>query len=207
MGMPPHIDNLLSDFRYALRTFRKDRKFTLVAVFALAVGIGASTVVFSAFYNLVFNAVAAKDASRLVVPVMQDGSQVYCQLSDIKSIREQNQSFENVIGYTRGFALLRDGSQTYQFNTSSVTADAFEFYGVPPLLGRSILPQDGKPEAPSVFVIGYKTWKGIFNADPKILGKNYTVNGEPRTLVGVMPQRFQAFGVLAQLWIPVIGRV
>jgi putative ABC transport system permease protein len=201
--MPPHIDTLLSDFRYALRTFRKDRNFTFVAVFALAIGIGGSTVVFSAFYNLVFNAVAAKDASRLVVPVMQDGSQVYCQLSDIKSIREQNQSFVNIIGYTRGFALLRDGSQTYQFDTSNVTADAFEFYGVPPLLGRSILPQDGKPGAPPVFVIGYKTWKGIFNADAKILGKNYTVNGEPRTLVGVMPQRFQAFGVLAQLWIPI----
>jgi len=202
-GWETHMDNLLRDFRYALRNFRKDRQFTLVAVFALAIGIGGPTVVFSAFYNLVFNAFAAKDSSRLVVPVMQDGSQVYCQLSDINSIREQNHSFENVIGYTSGFALLRDGSQTYQFNTSSVTADAFEFYGVPPLLGRSILPQDGKPGAPPVFVIGYKTWKGIFNADPKILGKNYTVNGEPRTLVGVMPQRFQAFGVLAQLWIPV----
>jgi putative ABC transport system permease protein len=198
-----HLDNLLRDFRYALSNFRKDRQFTLVAVFALAIGIGGSTVVFSAFYNLMFNAFAAKDASRLVVPVMQDGSQVYCQLSDINSIREQNHSFENVTGYASGFALLRDGSQTYQFTTSSVTADAFEFYGVPPLLGRSILPQDGKPGAPPVFVIGYKTWKGIFNADPKILGKNYTVNGEPRTLVGVMPQRFQAFGVLAQLWIPV----
>jgi len=202
-GWETHMDNLLRDFRYALRNFRKDRQFTLVAVFALAIGIGGPTVVFSAFYNLVFNAFAAKDSSRLVVPVMQDGSQVYCQLSDINSIREQNHSFENVIGYTSGFALLRDGSQTYQFNTSSVTADAFEFYGVPPLLGRSILSQDGKPGAPPVFVIGYKTWKGIFNADPKILGKNYTVNGEPRTLVGVMPQRFQAFGVLAQLWIPV----
>jgi len=198
-----HLDNFFRDFRYAIRNFQKDRQFTLVAVFALAIGIGGSTVVFSAFYNLVFNAFAAKNASRLVVPVMQDGSQVYCQLSDINSIREQNQSFENVIGYTSGLALLRDSSQTYQVNTSSVTADAFEFYGVPPLLGRSILPEDGKPGAPPVFVIGYKTWKGVFNADPKILGKNYTVNGEARTLVGVMPQRFQAFGVLAQLWIPI----
>jgi hypothetical protein len=99
-----HIDNLLRDFRYALGDFRKDLQFTLVAlvaVFALAIGIGGSTVVFSAFYNLVFNAFAAQDSSRLVVPVMQDGSQVYCQLSDIKfDPREQNHSFENVIGYT-----------------------------------------------------------------------------------------------------------
>ncbi|TMP98039.1 MAG: ABC transporter permease, partial [Verrucomicrobia bacterium] len=198
-----HLDNLLRDFRYALRNFRKDRQFTLVAVFALAVGIGASTVVFSVFYNFMFKALAAKDATRLVVPVMQDGSQVECHLSVIDSIREQNQVFENVVGYTGGFALLRDGLQTYQLYMSRVTADAFEFYGVPPLLGRSILPADGKPGAPPVFVIGYKTWKGIFNADAKILGKNYRVNGEPRTLVGVMPQRFQAFRTLAQLWVPI----
>jgi len=200
------FDNLLRDFRYALRNFRKDRQFTLVAVFALALGIGASTVVFSVFYNFMFKAFAAKDTTRLVVPVMQDGSQVYCQLSDINSIREQNHSFENVVGYTGGFTLLRDGLQTYQLYMSRVTADAFEFYGVLPLLGRSILPADEKPGAPPVFVIGYKTWKGIFNADAKILGKNYRVNGEPRTLVGVMPQRFQAFGTLAQLWVPITSK-
>ena len=59
-----HLDNLFRDFRYALRNVRKDSQFTLVAVFALALGIGASTVVFSVFYNLLFNAFAAKDASR-----------------------------------------------------------------------------------------------------------------------------------------------
>ena len=198
-----HLDNLFRDFRYAFRNVRKDRQFTLVAVFALALGIGASTVVFSVFYNLLFNAFAAKDASRLVVPVMQDGSRVYCNLSAVSSIRDQNQTFENVIGYTNGFALVRDGLQTYQLHTSSVTADAFEFYGVPPLLGRAILPEDGVPGALPVFVIGYKTWKGVFNADPNVLGKNYAVNGEPRTLVGVMPPRFQAFGFLAQAWIPI----
>jgi len=197
------LDNLARDFRYAFRNLRKDRRFAFIAILALALGIGASTVVFSVFYNFLFNAFAAKDASRLVVPVMQDGSQVECHLSDINSIREQNQVFENVVGYTGGFALLRDGLQTYQLYTSNVTADAFELYGVPPLLGRSIVPGDGKPGAPPVFVIDYKTWRGIFNADPKILGKNYRVNGDPRTLVGVMPQRFQAFGVLAQLWIPI----
>src|SRR6266403_865936 len=157
------------DTRYAFRNVRKDRQFTLVAVFALALGIGASTVVFSVFYNLLFNAFAAKDASRLVVPVMQDGSRVYCKLSDISSLRDQNQTFENVIGYTNGFALIRDGLQTYQLHTSSVTADAFEFYGVPPLLGRAILPEDGVPGAFPGLVTDYKHGKrsrdSIFRED------------------------------------------
>jgi putative ABC transport system permease protein len=197
------LEDVWQDVHFGLRMLRKSPGFTAVAILTLALGIGANTVVFSVFYNLMFNAFAAKDASRLVVPVMQDGSQVYCRLSDMSSVQEQNQVFENVIGYFSGFALLRDGLQTYQLSISNVTADAFDFYGVPPLLGRGILREDGKPGAPPVFVINYKTWKGDFSADTRILGKTYTVNGEPRTLVGVMPQRFQAFGELAQLWIPI----
>src|SRR5580704_4232114 len=65
------LESLFQDLRYAIRNLRKDRRFAMVAVFALALGIGASTVVFSIFYNLFFNAFAAKDANRLVVPVIQ----------------------------------------------------------------------------------------------------------------------------------------
>src|SRR5437660_3337102 len=112
------LHSVISDCRYAVRQLRKNAGFATVAVLTLALGIGASTVVFSVFYNLLFNAFAAKDASRLVVPVMQDGSRVYCKLSDISSIRDQNQTFDNVIGYTNGFALVRDGLQTYQLHIS-----------------------------------------------------------------------------------------
>ena len=59
------------------------------------------------------------------------------------------------------------------------------------------------PGAPPVFVMNYKTWQSSFNGDPKILGKEYTVNGELRTLVGIMPPRFQAYGSLPQVWIPI----
>jgi putative ABC transport system permease protein len=209
-----HLDNLFLDFRYAIRNLRKDRRFAMVAIFALALGIGASTVVFSIFYNLFFNAFAAKDASRLVVPVIQNTENtgqadsnlqpLTFPLADLDVIREQNQVFENIVGYLPGaFVLANNGSQMYQFNGTRVTSDAFDFYGVPPLLGRGITPEDGKPGAPPVFVMSYKTWKGVFHEDPKILGKILTIDGEPRTLVGVMPQQFQAYGLQAQIWIPV----
>jgi putative ABC transport system permease protein len=209
-----HLDNLLRDFRYAIRNLRKDHRFASVAIFALALGIGASTIVFSIFYNLFFNAFAARDASRLVVPVIQNientgqsGSNLQpltLPMADLDAIREQSQVFENIVGYVPGaFVLANDGSQMYQFNGTRVTSDAFDFYGVPPLLGRGITPEDGKPGAPPVFVMGYKTWKGVFHEDPKILGKILTIDGEPRSLVGVMPQRFQAYGLQAEIWIPV----
>jgi putative ABC transport system permease protein len=208
-----HLDSLFRDFRYAIRNLRKDRRFVATAIFALALGIGAATVVFSVFYNLLFNAVAAKDAGRLVVPVRQDldkagdmgwdAGALYCRLSDLDSIRQQNHAFENIVGYDGGVVQLRDNAGTYQLNVAPVTADAFEFYGVPPLLGRGITPEDGKPEAAPVFVMSYKTWKGEFKADPLVLGKSYTIDGEPRTLVGVMPARFQAYGRLRDIWVPI----
>jgi len=208
------LEQLLQDVRFGLRMLRKSPGFTAVAVLTLALGIGASTVVFSVFYNLMFNAFAAKNASRLVVPVMRNADQVgpaegnlqllSLDLADLDAIREQNQVFENIAGYRASLIVLAsDGVQTYQFYYGGVTSDAFDFYGVPPLLGRGIIPDDGKPGAPPVFVMSYKTWKGVFNSDPAILGKNFTVDGESRTLVGIMPPRFQAFGPLQQIWIPI----
>ena len=204
------IETLLQDLRYGLRQLRRNPGFTVVAVLTLALGIGASTVGFSVFYNLLFNAFAAKNASRLAVPVVLDTSSpgdirpLSCSVSDVALVRQQNQVFENIVGYIPvGMVLLNDGPQTYQFYDGRVTSDAFEFYGVPALLGRGIAPEDGKPGAPPVFVMSYKTWKGSFNGDPTILGKSYVVDGEPRTLVGMMPPRFQAFGPLAQIWIPI----
>jgi putative ABC transport system permease protein len=208
-----YLDNLFRDFRYALRNLSKDRRFALVTIFALALGIGASTVVFSIFYNLFFSAFAAKDANRLVVPMIQNtentgqlGSNLQpltLPLGDLDAIREQNRVFENIVGYLVEMVLANDGSQMYQFSSTRVTSDAFEFYGVAPLLGRGIATEDGNPEAPPVFVMSYKTWKGVFHEDPKILGKILTIDGEPRTLVGVMPQRFQAYGLQAQIWTPI----
>ena len=206
------LETLFLDLRYAMRNLQKDRRFAMVAIFALALGIGSSTVVFSIFYSLFFNAFAAKDASRLVVPVIQNtentgpsGSNLEpltLHLADLDAVREQNRVFENIVGYIVEMVLANDGSQMYQFSSTRVTSEAFVFYGMPPLLGRGIAPEDGKPGAPPVFVMSYKTWKGIFHEDPKILGKILTIDGEPRTLVGVMPPRFQAYGLQAQIWIP-----
>ena len=207
-----HWDNFLGnigrDFRYALRSLNKDRRFALTAIFALALGIGASTVVFSAFYNLLFNAFDTRDAGRLVVPLRDDLEPLDCSLSDIDAIREQNHVFEDVVGYNRGLSLINDGPKTHQLYTAGVTANAFTFYGVPALLGRGIIPADGAPGAEPVFVISYEAWTHEFNSDPQIVGKSFTVDAtrtdQPRTLVGVMPPRFHAYGALVGMWFPLI---
>ena len=205
----PLLETLAQDIRYGLRVLRKSPGFTVVAVLTLALGIGANTVGFSIFYNLMFNAFAAKDASRLVVPTMHNedaGSSgaLGLSLEDFEEVRKQNNVFESVVGYITwgGLVLANEGPHVYQFFVSRVTSDAFDFYGVPALLGRGIEPADGNPAAPGVFVISYDTWKQDFNGDPAVLGKNSVVDGEPRTLVGVMPPRFHAFGPNEEIWIP-----
>src|ERR1700691_3271263 len=119
----PWLETRLQDVRFGLRMLRKNPGFAFVAIFALSLGIGASSVVFSVFYNLMFNGFAAKDASRLVVPILPP-----IHLSDLSAIREQNQVFENIVGWTNGTALVSDAHQTFQFYDGLVTSDAFQFY-------------------------------------------------------------------------------
>ena len=96
--------------------------------------------------------------------------------------------------------LYQDKEGTQQFTGASVTANSFEFLGVKPLLGRNLVPDDGKPGAPPVFSISYRLWKKQFNGDPNLVGTTLLLNGESRTLIGVMPPRFLLFN--DDIWVP-----
>ena len=194
------MHDFLQDVRYGVRILLNHRLVFCVSLITLAIGIAASTVGFSVFYNLLFNAFAARDAQRLAVPVTGGVEPLICSLSCIDSIRAQNHVFEDVVGYGRGIALLTDGGGTHQLYDAPVTGNAFDFYGVPPFLGRNIGPADESPSASPVFAISYKTWINEFNADPTILGKTFALHGKPSTLIGIMPPRFQAYGALTQIW-------
>jgi predicted permease len=204
------LEQVLQDICFGVRMLRKSPGFTAVAVLGLALGIGASTVGFSVFYNLLFNAFDAKDASRLAVPMIESADPgpasgesldiLPCSLSDFDATRA---AFEDIACHRNALALVNDGKETRQLQGAYVTANAFEFYGVPALLGRGIVPADGKAGAQPVFVMSYKTWNDQFGLTPSILGKSFTVNGELRALVGIMPPRFEAYGALTEIWVPI----
>ena len=204
-----HIDNLLRDFRYALRSFRKDRRFSLIVVFALALGIGAATIVFSFVYNVFFRAVPYKEFNRSVVLSVQNSGSAggwkdrpYFSPAEVRAFREQNHVFEEIIVFARMRPTYDDGKSIRFFSFgATVSANTFDYLGIPPLLGRTISQEDGKPGAPPVFVINYRFWQKEFAGDPKILGTIFVLNGAPTTLVGIMPLQFNAFG--ANFWLPV----
>jgi putative ABC transport system permease protein len=202
-----HLQDFLLDFRYALRSLGKDRRFALIAVSALALGIGATTVMFSVMYGVVFDPFPYRDFQHSVMFEMWDlaGRQAqetrfHYTIPEFLAIREQNHVFEDIIGNYTLDVLYRNGKGTRRFRGGYVTANGFDFLGVPPFMGRVFSAGDVKPGAPSVFIMNYRLWQTEFNADPKILGSTFFLNGKPRTLVGIMPQRFNGYD--AGVWLP-----
>jgi putative ABC transport system permease protein len=201
-------DSIVRDFRYALRSLRKDYRFSLVAILALALGIGASTVVFSVVYKAIFETVPYKSFSRLVVLRIDDlakagGStgRAYFSANEVRAIRENNHVFEEIVVYANRRDFYRDGKSGHYLPFGAVvTANAFDFLGVTPLFGRGISPEDSKPDSPRVFVISDQLWRNEFGGDPQILDKKFILNDTVTTLVGVMRPGFEAFG--ANYWMP-----
>jgi len=203
------LKSFLCDIRFALRSLKKDVLVALTAPLALALGIGSATIIFSVFYNLLLDPFPYKDSNRLVTFAIRNATSTgasvgrrFYSVQEFLAFREQNRVFEDMVGYDSDRSVLyNDGNGTRALpGMAAVTTNTFEFYGVAPLLGRSIVAEDGKPSAPPVFVMNYRLWRTDFNGDPTILGRTFVLNGVPRTLIGVMPARFNIYGV--SLWVP-----
>ena len=189
------------DLRYAVRNLRKDRRFTVLAVLALALGIGSATIIFSAIYGVLINTFPYQDANHLInfkiheAGFIPGSGRSYYTIPEFLDFREQNHVFTDVNAGFGGFAatkiLYATGDGAIEFNGGYLSANSFEFFGVSPLLGRLPTPEDTKPGATPVFTMSEKLWREQFNRDPNILGKSFTLNGVPRTLVAIMPPRFR----------------
>ncbi|MFZ1136047.1 MAG: ABC transporter permease [Candidatus Korobacteraceae bacterium] len=194
------------DVRYALRGFRRDRGFTLLAIVALALGIGATTVIFSVIENVLIEPFPYRAPERLTVVYVHDTTrpEYYLnpsyRLPEFLDIEAQNHVFEDVMGNAQLDILYTDKEGTLQFDGEWVTPNAFEFLGMQPSLGRMITRADGDANAAPVFAMSYRLWKKQFNSDPNLIGKTLVLNGQPRTLVAVMPPRFLLGNV--DIWVP-----
>jgi putative ABC transport system permease protein len=198
--------SLRQDLRYALRQFQRNPGFALVAITTLALGIGASTAIFSVIDNVVLDPFPYKDAQHIIYPRIHgatqgpdEGRQGY-SADEFLELARQNHSFESVMGTTDDPVLYKHGAGVEWLYGADMTPGSFEFFGIPALYGRVLQPADYKPGAPPVFVLRYKTWKAHFNGDPKVLNRIFVLNGTARTLVGIMPPRFGWYD--ADLWIP-----
>lgn len=194
------------DLRYGFRALCKDRGFALLAMFALALGIGATTVIFSVLDNVLLEPFPYRNPDRLAMFFIHDSSRAEqdgrgdFSIAEYLDFKEQNHVFENVIANRNLDVLYTDKEGTQQFRGGETTADTFEFLGIQPLLGRAIVPDDARGDAPPVAVMSYRIWQKEFNGDSKIVGSLLTLNGKQVTLVGVMPPRFLFGG--EDFWLP-----
>ena len=200
-----HLDILVRDFRFALRGLAKDRRFAFIAIFALALGIGASTAIFSVVYNALFEPFAYKDSRHLVTVRVRDLDQPdhwrgVFSFDEFREFRKQSQIFDSAVANLQDDIVYAAGDSNMRLGGNYVTSGSFEFYGVAPFLGRSLEPGDYQDGAPPVFVMRYATWISKFGADRSLLGKPFNLNGVSWTLVGIAAPRFVWGG--ADIWMP-----
>ena len=202
------MHGIWQDFRYGLRGLRNRPAFTLLAVLTLALGIGAATTMFSVVYNVMLDPFPYIDARRVGAITIRDatssrpGGRTFFQVTEFLEYQEQNHVFEDVIGGSPEDVLMTTAEGTEQLTGGLTTVNTFSFLGVPAVVGRTFMPDDAKPGAPPVFVMAHKMWAKHFDFDPGVIGRTFTLNGVPTTLVGVMPQRFTKLA--ADLWRPVV---
>jgi predicted permease len=196
IGLQP-LHEIGGDIRYGLRSLYKKPVVSLVAVFSLALGIGATTAIFSLIYTALLHPFPYSGADRIVNPAVinEEHPEVPTWFAltppQFESLGKAK-SIESIVGFTlvgltaTGEDLVEDVRAAY------ITSNASSFFGVPVKIGRNIQPFDvakGMPPS-NVVVLDYKYWQRKYDRDPKVLGQSLQLNHENYTVIGVMPQRF-----------------
>jgi len=208
----PMLETLAQDLRYGLRQLRRSPGFTIVAILTLALGIGANTAIFSVVYAVLLKPLPFRSPGQLVrvfeandrAGIPADG----CSYREFQEWQRQNHVFSGMAAVAAHELNLTGRGEPSVVRVGDVTSDFFSILGVPPLAGRTFLPEDDQPGAGPVAVISYELWQGRFGADPGLIGSSVDLDKRSFMVVGVMPANFRfAFideGLSRQIWIPII---
>jgi predicted permease len=202
------LESIGMDLRYAVRRLAKSPGFTVTAVLTFALGIGATTAIFSAAYALLLRSLPFQHADRILGiyethPQIVGGAEV--NFLDYQDWRRQQTSFEQVAAYssvgsdTYMSLVLRDHGE--QVHTVLASSNLFSLLGVAPLMGRTFVEQDDTPNLNHVVVLSAEAWQRYFEGDHGILGRNIDLNGVSYTVIGVLPPG-GAYPTAGEFWMP-----
>ncbi len=195
------LERLVQDLRYGFRILVKNPGFTLIAMLALGLGIGANTALFSVVYGVLIKPLPYTQGSQLVVlkqtaaaPMkgmqhngMASMNNVAFSALDITDYRKQTRAFSLLEEYhSMGFILL-DGQEPTRVTTGVVSAHFFDMLGIKPLYGRLFNDGDETKESDAVLVLSYPYWKNHYGGDPSIIGRHFRMNDRVHTVIGVLP--------------------
>ena len=205
------VSELGQDVRYGLRQLRRNPGFTVVAVLTLSLGIGANTAMFSVINAVLLRPLPFLQPNRIVQLLKQskDSTNESVSVPLFEYWKEHNQVFSDLAAFsfaTVGFNAATRGLPE-RVPGVRVTSQFFRVLGVSPALGRDFLPQEDVPGGGKVVILGYNLWRTRFSADPNLVGQAITLDGQPYTVVGIMPPGFRwpassTFGSGTDLWVP-----
>jgi putative ABC transport system permease protein len=191
------VETVAHDLRYASRMLRKDAPFTLIVVLTLALGIGASTTVFSVVNAILLKPLPYPGVERVVFPWRVPPPSINVGFSEIPwgrveflTFAHQSQAFEHLGAFLGAAFNLTGAGEPARFDGARVSAGFFPVLGVAPQLGRVFRPDEDQPGHELEVVLSDRLWRDRFGADPAVTGRTVNLNGAPYTIVGVMPEAF-----------------
>jgi putative ABC transport system permease protein len=200
------MNTLLQDLRYGMRMLIKHPFFTLVAMLALALGIGANTAIFNVVNAVLLRPLPFEKPEQLVSVyekrVKLNRLRNVVSSPDFIDWENQNHVFENLAAYTGDNFNLTGADEPVRIVGTTASGKFFKVLGVKPLLGRTFTDEEDKAGAPHVVVLSHAFWQRRFGSDAGIIGKPLTFNGESYTVIGVMPQRFDFPDRKSEMWTP-----
>jgi putative ABC transport system permease protein len=198
------MESFVRDLKQTLRIFVQSPAFTLAAIAALTLGIGANTAIFSVVNAVLLKPVALPDPDRVVVfmNVSPRGGGPAASPAKFLHYRQQDQVVQDVSAFNTGVINFTGSGFPEQLRSGRVTADFFKLTSPPMVLGRTFIPEEDLPNGPRVTVLSKRLWESRFNSDPSVVGKSISLGGEPYTIVGVLGDfDFREFGPTPQVWV------
>ncbi|HET9696719.1 MAG TPA: ABC transporter permease [Terriglobales bacterium] len=204
------MDAIYQDLRYALRLLLKNPGFSIVAVLTLALGIGATTAMFTVVNGVILSPFPFSQPDRLVVikervPKFSERP-VSIPAPDVLTFAHESQTFSDVAGYQENTMDLTGIGDPRKLQVTRMGANALAVLGVTPLMGRNFTAEEDQENGPKVAILSYRFWRSAFAGDSNVIGKSITLDRTPHTIVGVMPESFifpiETYKEDSVLWVP-----
>jgi hypothetical protein len=200
------VQTVLHDIRYAVRTLRRRPAHATLAIATLALGIGATTAIFSVVDTVLLRPLPFRQAESLVAVfrtypewrtddiLRSSWDQISWSYPTFRAWRDQQTAFGESGAWASWFSTMRAGDRTELLSGVRVSPTLLPLLGVEPLLGRNFLPEDARPSAPRVALLGFETWVSRFGGDRSIIGRAVPMDDTPYTIIGVVPARTNLTG-------------
>jgi predicted permease len=198
--------SLLQDLRYAGRLLARSPGFTLLIVLTLALGIGANVAIFSVVDGVLLTPLPYREPDKLMAIYSEfpglNLRKFVVSAPEYLELRRWSTSFDDIGAYAVGAVNIQTRDQPVRARTAAATASLMSLLGVNPVVGRVFTEKEDVPNAEKTIVLGHGLWRRAFGGDPSIVGRRITVDGEPRTVLGVMPASFDIPGRRIEAWVP-----